>query len=331
MKRGGAVVNDSFELEIVTTLSPETITLPLTSGATYNFTANWGDGEPDSDITSGTDTDRIHEYTTAGTYLITMSGTLTEFIIDDGAFRLYPLRVLNLGNTGFTRIDFYGCNNLTSIDCGDYDTSSITNFASFGRECSFLTEVLNAENLITSTCTTTSRMFQAAVILLTIDTSSWDLSNVTIMNSMFNDCFVLVPVGLENWNTLNSTNMGEILRDTRAITSLDLSAWEAPSGTLGSALRGMINLTSLDVSTWNISGVTSLISFLNGATIQTSDYDALLVGWTGWSGGAATKTVPSSLDAHFGGAKYTLGSDAADARAWLIATKLWIITDGGGV
>jgi len=325
-------VNDNFELEIITTTSPETITLPLTSGASYNFTANWGDGEADSDITSGTDVDRIHEYTTAGTYLITMSGTLTEFMVNNGAFDVYPKRVLNIGNTGLTRIDFYDCDKLTSIDCGDYTTSGVTSFANFARSCSALTEILNAENLITSTCTTISRFTNSATSLVTIDVSNWDVSNVGVMNSVFNGCTLVEPVGFANWDTSSATNMGEFFRNAGAIEVLDLSNWSAPSGTLGSTLRQLGSITSLDVSTWDISGVTNLSNFAILTTIPTSDYDALLIGWTGWSGGVPTKTVPNSLTPHFGASStFTSGGDADDARQYLIDTKSWTITDGGGV
>jgi hypothetical protein len=69
--------------------------------------------------------------------------------------------------------------------------------------------------------------------------------------------------------------------------------------------------------------------------LSDANYDLLLVGWTGWTGGAATKSLQNSVPFHAGTAKYSTG-DPADARAWLVDTilnggKAWTITDGGPV
>ncbi len=55
--------------------------LPIESGFEYNFEVDWGDG---SEITSFDDPDKAHTYTTAGTYEITITGTIQSFR-NDGA------------------------------------------------------------------------------------------------------------------------------------------------------------------------------------------------------------------------------------------------------
>jgi hypothetical protein len=57
-------------------------------------------------------------------------------------------------------------------------------------------------------------------------------------------------------------------------------------------------------------------------TLTVANYDALLIGW-------GAQAVSSSVSFGAGYSKYTAGGAAAAARAHLIATHLWTITDGG--
>jgi hypothetical protein len=62
-----------------------------------------------------------------------------------------------------------------------------------------------------------------------------------------------------------------------------------------------------------------------------TNYNTLLVAWTGWSAGApgpAGLALQPGVVIHFGVSKYD-SIDAIAARAWLIGTKGWAITDGG--
>jgi hypothetical protein len=52
----------------------KTITLPLTNIGVFNCTVSWGDGSATSTITTYDDADRIHEYATAGTYDVEITG-----------------------------------------------------------------------------------------------------------------------------------------------------------------------------------------------------------------------------------------------------------------
>ena len=73
-------------------------------------------------------------------------------------------------------------------------------------------------------------------------------------------------------------------------------------------------------------------SIFQSTSLNDSNYQAILVGWTGWTGGVATKTVQSSVSAHFGTAKYGIGTDSEDAKNWLTGVgNTWTITDGGGI
>ena len=80
-----------------------------------------------------------------------------------------------------------------------------------------------------------------------------------------------------------------------------------------------------DISNWDINQVNNFDDFMTAATgLSTTNYDLLLVGWE-------AQLPTSGLSVNFGGSKYTLGSAAATARASLISTYGWTITDGGGI
>ena len=89
------------------------------------------------------------------------------------------------------------------------------------------------------------------------------------------------------------------------------------------------NIT-IKLSTWDVSNVTNMSVMLSNTIISTANYDALLTGWLGWTGGAPTITLNSSVEFGVTGLTYTLGSDAA-ARSYLINTLGWTITGDSGI
>ena len=62
-----------------------------------------------------------------------------------------------------------------------------------------------------------------------------------------------------------------------------------------------------------------------GVTLSTPNYNSLLNGWASY-GGALQSTVPF----HAGSSVYTIAT-AGVSRGYLTGTKLWTITDGGGI
>jgi surface protein len=127
---------------------------------------------------------------------------------------------------------------------------------------------------------------------------NWDVSNVTNIQQMFQDASIFNQ-NIGTWETGNATNMGSMFAGANAFDQ--------------------------DISNWDINQVTSFINFMGSATgLSTTNYDALLVAWE-------AQAPISGLSVNFGGSQYTLLSAAATARASLIATYGWTITDGGGI
>jgi hypothetical protein len=128
---------------------------------------------------------------------------------------------------------------------------------------------------------------------------SWNMVTATTMSNMFQNCFLFNGnIGL--WNVSNVTSMDTMMRECDAFNQ--------------------------NISSWNIKKVTAINNFLFGTpgVFSTANYDALLVSWN-------AQVPKTGIAINFGASKYTLGSAAATARASLISTYGWTITDGGGI
>ena len=128
---------------------------------------------------------------------------------------------------------------------------------------------------------------------------NWNMVTATFMSNMFQNCFLFNGnIGL--WNVSNVTSMDTMMRECDAFNQ--------------------------NISSWNIKKVTAINNFLFGTpgVFSTANYDALLVSWN-------AQVPKTGIAINFGASKYTLGSAAATARASLISTYGWTITDGGGI
>ncbi len=107
-----------FVFKITTTSANTQFTVPLVdfAGLTPNLTINWGDGSSSGNITNSSSVDRIHTYTSAGTYTITINGFMPGFRVDNNAsIRGLITELVQWGIVGLRIINFFGCNNLTAI------------------------------------------------------------------------------------------------------------------------------------------------------------------------------------------------------------------------
>jgi hypothetical protein len=154
----------SFNFSISILTPSYLFSIPLVNGGTYNFTVDWGDSNPSDIITTydgGT-----HTYSIPGTYIISMSGTCTQFDFLNGFYG--PLnsslvrQVLSFEDMGFTILSFGGCTNLVSI----------------ADNMSVLTNLNTAEN-----------MFSGCYSLLTIFGSMFSGSaGITSFKNTFANC-----------------------------------------------------------------------------------------------------------------------------------------------
>ena len=83
-----------------------------------------------------------------------------------------------------------------------------------------------------------------------------------------------------------------------------------------------MTIGDIGVASFNIGSATSITNFATGSTFTTAAYDAILIAWE-------SQAPPTGLTVNFGNSKYTAGGAAAAARASLISTYGWTISDGG--
>ena len=162
--------------------------LPLTTSTGLNIVVDWGDATT-STITSHLDVNTKHGYPSAGTYSISITGTLPGFQFNNAGDKL---KILNISSWGVLDITtnraFYGCTNLT---CSATDAPTITT-----------TDLTFTFNFATS--------FNGAI-------GNWDVSGVTNMVSMFQSATAF-DQNLGSWDVANVTNFFNFMRGKTAAT-----------------------------------------------------------------------------------------------------------------
>ena len=128
-----------------------------------------------------------------------------------------------------------------------------------------ISDATSTEDVTTPLCTSInnkpivsmSNMFTESQTT-SIDTSSFDTSNVTNMYSMFLGCTSLTELDVSGFDTHNVTNMGQMFNACTSLTELDLSSFDTFKVTsIGNMFTGCSGLTKIDLSTFNTSNVTS--------------------------------------------------------------------------
>jgi surface protein len=351
----GGSVQAPFEMVVRTTTPSESFTIPCSNNGTFNATVDWGDGSPTSAITAYNDADLAHTYATAGDYTISITGDFPNIYFNNSGDRLKVREVTQLGTVGWERLtnSFYGCANMTSFTVGNADTSAVTAMGAMFAGCSSMTSI-DLTNFDTSACVSMTSMFNACSGLTSLDVSGFDTTSVTNMTFMFLGCSGLTTLDLSAFSTPALVTMGGTFFGCSNLTSIDLSTFDTSSViTLSQLFYNCSSLTVLDLSNFDTSQVNNfksmfqnctsltdvridlfditgvvatdgLDNFMVNCTLNTARYDATLVAWD-------AQAVLSGLAPNFGSSQYTEGSPAAAARANLIASDSWTITDGGSV
>jgi surface protein len=321
--------------------------LPLGGGTSPNFTINWGDGTSDV-ITSNTQPEILHTYTSPGEYFIEItSGVITNWRFQGAGdavklMEIYDWSKWNINVAGA----FDGCTNLVS-SATSVPTISSTSLSSIFRNCYLFNGPINGWDV--SGVTDMNNMFYAAssfnqplnswVVSNVADMSymfgealafnqpldSWDVSSVTNMNGMFFSA-IAFNQPLNSWVVSNVDDMSAMFNIALSFNQ-PLDNWDVSSVTnMNGMFFGNLMTFNQNIGSWDISNVTDFGTFLDNAlptSFSPSNLDAIYNGWS-------LLTVQPNVTVSFGVAKYT--SAGAAGRAILDnAPNNWIITDGGQV
>jgi surface protein len=190
-------------------------------------------------------------------------------------------------------------------DIGNWDVSSVTDMGfMFWRADSFNQDISEWD---VSNVTKTDRMFRDS--RFNQDLNSWDVSNVTTMRRMFKDASFF-DGNISSWNVSKVTDMSEMF-DGAVSFNQDIGGWDVSSvATMEEMFLDAVNFNQ-DIGEWDVSNVSDMSSmfqsaisfdqdlgtwdvsevrdsysqnsfedFLAGVDLSTSNYDALLVGWS---------------------------------------------------
>jgi hypothetical protein len=222
-----------FVFKITTAAANTVFTVPLVDfgGLSPSLVISWGDASANSPlITASNSANRIHTYTAAGTYIITISGFMPGFSVNNNsAIRNLITEIVQFGIVGLRTINFYGCQNVTSIPSsaslsavGGYTgLDGVISFAGF-MQATRITTIPADIFQYSPNATTFSNTFASVLTLTTVPSGLFNnVPNVTTFASCFFGCTALtsVPSDLFDQN-ISAVNFSGTFYNCRALTNV---------------------------------------------------------------------------------------------------------------
>ena len=237
----------------------ESVTIPVRSGLTYNYTVIWGDGTNSTGLTG----DAVHKYATAGDHQVRIYGTYPQIYLNghvDASSRLVSIDQWGSNQWVSMHSAFQGASDMTYTATDTPDLSAVTTMRDMFLGAASFDGDLSSWNV--SGVTDMRLMFRGATSF-DGDISDWDVSGVARMGAMFQDADSF-DGDLSSWNVSGVTDMSYMFYRTDSFDG-DLSDWD---------VSGVIDMASMfqnadsfngDISSWNVSGVTSMSHMFSDA------------------------------------------------------------------
>lgn len=225
------------------------------SGYTYDFVVDWGDGTTDS-FTSipASDAARTHTYATSGVYTITITGEYPQILFDNNQDYLKIINITQWGNKVWNELIFFNCEDLV-ISATDMPTFASDAKISFQWATNFNSPIGHWD---TTNVSDLSYAFQF-VTGFNQPLTGWNTENVTNMDSMFDNARAFnQPIG--NWDTSKVANMAAMFRNAQAFDQP--LAWNTSSVTNMSTMFQATKFNQ-DISGWNTGNVTAMNGMFN--------------------------------------------------------------------
>ena len=278
-----------MQLKFTTTDDDRGIDLPLFG--TVNCTVDWGDGDPiETFTTEGT---QWHTFATAGTYTVSINGSLTQFgYYDDeddkgwdGAE--YLTEVVDFGSVGLTSLSgaFADADNLSAVP--DTLPPAVTDLS----YCFYLNNKASVTNLNlwdVGHVTNMSAAFLEAPVF-NQDISTWDVSGATNMKSMFKRASAFNQ-DISIWDVSGVTNMEDMLREASAFNQ-PIGVWDVSSVTTMEGMFQSALAFNQDINDWVVGSVKNMSGIFSGASAfnqRISDWDVSTVTDMSWMFSGAT-------------------------------------------
>jgi surface protein len=196
----------------------------------------------------------------------------------------------------------------------DWDVSNVTTMRdAFNDRSSFNGDISNWN--VSSATNMFGMFFKASAF--NKDISSWDVSSVTNIGAMFYQALSFNQ-DIGSWDVSSAITMFYMFNAALSFNQ-DIGSWD---------VSNVINMTYMfyqalafnqDISSWDVTSVTGMNAMFDDSGLSTTNYDALLNGWS-------QQTIQQNIVFGAAGVAYC---DGADARQNLIDTYNWSISDGG--
>jgi surface protein len=279
--------------------------LPLVSNGTINFIVEWGDGTSNT-ITTFNQAEITHTYPSAGTYIISLTGTIRGFRFNNGGDRLKILNIRNWGTFNMTNDStFFGCSNLNAT-AKDAPIISTTSLASCFENCGNFNGAVG--NWDVKDVTNFSRMFACNSPIIgkfNRYIGNWNTSKATTIRAMFqaqpefNQDISTNEVTVNNvtyiaWDTLNVVDMAFTLNGgTGNIGKFNqnIGNWNTSKVTTTRAMFQAQPEFNRDISTktvtvgastytaWNTLNVTDIALMLSAGTGNIGKFNQNIGNW----------------------------------------------------
>tara|TARA_R110000796_G_scaffold145863_1_gene262489 strand:+ start:259 stop:1266 length:1008 start_codon:yes stop_codon:yes gene_type:complete len=276
---------------------------------TIDYNIKTSDGH-DIDVTTNTNTNIVFSVGGVYTVIVLVISGINNYAFTSSVDKLKLTNVLNWGT-------YAGLLNLTNCFKALYvgiDASDIPNLSNCTRM-----DFCFSGNGSTPTVT-----FNPLV-----DFALWNFSALTLLYGTFqasvggvkNIALANFGVSIDmSWSFWLSPSFNEDFTGTTMIATDLWRTWRNCSSFEGDGIKDI-----------DITLCSNMSQSFQGSGLTDSNYREALIKWTGWTSGAPTKTLRSSVPAHFGVAKYEIGGESEDVRNYLTGTLGWTITDGGGI
>ncbi|WP_194534200.1 BspA family leucine-rich repeat surface protein [Zobellia nedashkovskayae] len=260
------------------------ITIPTSSGETYDYDIDWGDGTLDIGVTG----EITHTYVTTGTYQVSITGSYPQIAFGDSGDKNKLLSVDQWGDMPWSTMffAFANCENVQILATDSPNLLNVTSLYGMFR---------NADSVNT-------------------DISEWETSFVTNMGQMFFDADSFNQ-DISKWNTSRVTNMSFMFFAADSFNQ-NINEWDTSS--LINLEYAFFNAISFNqnLSSFDISKVINLSGVFSDSGLSSSNYDSTLIGWAEQDDLIQNITLDADNIAYCGGADAR--QQLIDTYHWII-------------
>jgi len=292
---------------------------------TFNYKVNWGNGT--SSVGSATGSVNLQKtYSSVDTFVVSV---FCDKPFEITGFTIQCTEVLSFYQNRGTRLTVAGVMHLTKVP--KVLPPTVRSLAySFGTKSIFNQDISSWD---TSKITNMSQTFESA-LAFNQDISSWDTSNVSTMFSTFADADAFNQ-DISSWDVSSVTDM-RYMFSTAGAFNQDISSWDTSKVLSMEYMFNSATAFNQDLGNLPINSVTNMTNMLRLCGMSTENYSRTLIGWANqhFAGNAKDNVTLGAATKTYNNTAYTTGNpfnDAVSARAYLVGTAGWTITDGGQV